>query len=201
MIAYNPEHYWHKRGVDYQASGEALEAVEVVNLKNIIWHFTDDDVLFLEVGSGYGRIYKELLFPLGTLKINTAIEENKRNNYTMCDFVESMRYNCLRNTGRLPDYWDGKTLPYPDKQFDFVISFSVLLHVPPDMIENVFAEHVRVCKKYVFIATYNGGLDNLAPHCFEHDYKKLFEAHDLKIIDEKFFQNGLRVNWLLERDK
>ena len=197
-MTYNPEDYWRKRGADYQASGEVLEAIEVENLKNIIWHFTDDDALFLEVGSGYGRIYKELLFPLGALKINTAIEENKRNNYTMCDFVESMRYNCLRNTDILPDYWNGRTLPYSDKKFDLVISFSVLLHVPPADIETVFAEHIRVCKKYFFIATYNAGFDRLASHCFEHNYKSLFEKHDLKIIDEKFFQNGLRVNWLLE---
>ena len=193
-MIYNPEDYWHKRGADYQASGEALEAVEVENLKKLIKpiYILNKRMEFLEVGSGYGRIYNELedsniYFPLG--------------NYSMCDFVESMRYNCLRNTDILPDYWNGKTLPYPDKQFDFVISFSVLLHVPPSDIEDVFAEHIRVCKKHFFIATYNSGLDHLAPHCFEHDYKKLFEKHDLKIIDEKFFQNGLRANWLLGMQK
>ena len=116
----------------------------------------------------------------------------------LCDFVESMRYNCLRNTDRLPDYWDGKILPYSDNSFDFVISFSVLLHVPSCDIENIIAEHIRVCRKHFFIATYAGGLGKLAEHCFEHDYKSLFEKFEIKIVDEKFFQNGLRVNWLLE---
>jgi len=197
-MAYNPEDYWHKRGANYQAPGEALESPEVENLKKIVSLFTDYDTSFLEVGSGYGRIYEELFFPLGA-KGKVVYVDMNRNNYAMCDFVESMRYNCLRNTDILPDYWDGKTLPYSDNYFDFVISFSVMLHVPPCEIENVFAEHVRVCKRYLFIATYFGGLERLAEHCFEHDYKSLFKKHNLKIIDEKFFQNGLRVNWLLEK--
>lgn len=186
-MTYNPENYWHKRGADYQASGEVLEAVEVENLKKLIVKHSSSAARFLEIGSGYGRIYNELKYLMFHL-----------DSYTMCDFVESMRYNCLRNTDILPDYWNGITLPYSDNYFDFVISFSVFLHVPPDDIETVFAEHIRVCKKHFFIATYAGGLDNLAPHCFEHDYKKLFQKHGLKIIDEKSFQNGLRANWLLE---
>lgn len=190
-MIYDPETYWHKRGADYQAPGEVLESPEVINLKKKICFLANEKTKFLEVGSGYGRIYIELstMHPTGDIY------------YSMCDFVESMRYNCLRNTDILPDYWNGKTLPYSDNRFDFVISFSVLLHVPPDMIETVFAEHIRVCKKHLFVATYAGGLDRLASHCFEHDYKKLFKKHDIKIVDEKFFQNGLRVNWLLEKYK
>ena len=145
----------------------------------------------LEVGSGYGRIYDETK-PM----INKFFSEFK-----MCDFVESMRYKCLRNTDILPDYWDGSELPYNDNEFDLVISFSVLLHVTPDKIEQVLGEHYRACNRYFFIATYSGGLDRLAPHCFEHDYKRLFEKFGLKIEDEKFFQAGLRVNWLLSKNK
>jgi len=190
MTQYNPEDYWHNRGVDYQAPGEVLELPEVENLKKIVYQESalDKNMFFLEVGAGYGRILTKL----------SGIGAFQPNNYTMCDFVQSMRYNCLRNTKRLPDYWDGTTLPYPDKTFDFVISFSVLLHVPSDMIEHIFAEHIRVCKKSFFIATYNSGFEKLAQHCFEHDYKRLFEKHDLKIINERFFQDGLRANWLLE---
>ena len=189
-MTYNPEDYWHKRGADYQASGEALEAIEVENLKKLISQFAGFDTLFLEIGSGYGRLYKTL----GETTHLCSYPEH----YWMCDFVQSMRYNCLRNTNVLPDYWDGKILPYSDKQFDFIISFSVLLHVLPCDIENIITEHVRICRKHFFIATYAGGLDKLAEHCFEHDYKSLFEKYGLKIISEKLFQKGLRVNWLLE---
>lgn len=177
---YNPEDYWNKRGADYKGSDHVL--VEIENLKKIVKHFTDDDTMLLEVGSGY----KETVLSFCPERC------------WLCDFSESTRENCFQRTGIFPDYWDGKTLPYPDNYFDFVISFSVLLHAPPCEIERVFAEHVRVCRKHFFIATYAGGLERLAEHCFEHDYKKLFEKYDLKIIDEKFFQDGLRVNWLLE---
>ena len=187
-MTYDPKDYWNKRGVKYEAPGEKDD--ETDNLKKIVNQSAGFDTMFLEVGSGYGRIHNEL-------KNGTHLSLYPEH-YWMCDFVLSMREHCFLNTGMLPDYWDGKTLPYHNNQFDFVISFSVLLHVPPCEIERVFAEHVRVCKKYFFIATYAGGLDRLAEHCFEHDYRKLFEKHGLKIIDEKFFQGGLRVNWLME---
>lgn len=199
---YNPEDYWNKRGANYRGSDDVLPEIE--NLKKIVKHFTDYDSMFIEVGTGYGRIYNALEPHIHNIGIGIETKDILPivcSNYKMCDFVESMRYRCEQNTGRLPDYWDGKTLPYPDNYFDFVISFSVLLHAPPCEIERVFAEHVRVCRKHFFIATYAGGLERLAEHCFEHDYKKLFEKYDLKIIDEKFFQDGLRVNWLLEVGK
>lgn len=183
---YNPEDYWNKRGADYEGSNKV--SFEIQNLKKIVCIVGKNNTKFLEVGSGYGRIWIEL----------SSMHPDPYIDYSMCDFVNSMRYNCQQRTGELPDKWDGKTLPYPNNYFDFVISFSVLLHVPPCEIERVFAEHVRVCKKHFFIATYAGGLEKLAEHCFEHDYKKLFEKYDLKVIDEKFFQDGLRVNWLLE---
>ncbi len=185
-MTYNPEEYWHERGANYVAPGEDAEKPEVENLKDIIEIYDLSARNIVEVGSGYGRIYEELSSNMGTSF-----------QFTMCDFVESMRYKCLRNTDILPDYWDGIELPYNDNEFDLVISFSVLLHVTPDKIEQVLKEHARVCNRYLFIATYFGGLDRLAQHCFQHDYKMLFENMGLKIEDEKFFQGGLRVNWLL----
>ena len=74
-----------------------------------------------------------------------------------------------------------------------------MLHVPQKNIEQVLKEHARVCGGSIFIATYAGGLDRLAPHCFEHDYRVMFMNLGLKIEDEKRFQAGLRVNWLLSK--
>jgi len=143
---------------------------------------------FLEIGSGYGRIYQYLQKLV------------RRDLFWMCDISQSMIDKCFRTIDIMPDLWDGTTLPYVDKYFDWVISFSVLLHVPPKDINQVFKEHLRVCKKYIFIATYSHGLKKLAGHCFQHDYKALIRDNDLKIIDEKYFQvgNALRVNYLLE---
>jgi len=187
-MVYNPEKYWQHRGIQYNAPNEKEEELE--NLKNLI--LTHPDIHnILDIGSGYGRVFSYLL---NKFAINSS-------SYTMCDFVDSMRYNCLRDTGKLPDSWDGKILPYKDNEFNLVISFSVLLHVPIKDIEQLFKEHARVVKQegYIFVATYWGGLDKLAEHCFEHPYCKIFKANGLEIIDEKFFMDGLRVNYLLRK--
>ena len=188
-MTYNAEKYWHDRGVDYSVSVDT--SAEVSNLIVLSKKYLEPKNTILDIGSGYGRIFQEFQkHPIIDL-----------NNYKMCDFVQSMRYNCFRKTGRLPDYWDGKELPYYTEEFDLVISFSVFLHVPPDMLEQVFDEHCRVCKKYMFVATYAGGPEGLAKHCFSHDYEELFYncGLGLEIIDEKYFMDGKRVNWLLKK--
>lgn len=187
-MTYDPEQYWHKHGADYVAPGEIKEAPEIDNLKTLILEHNLLESSMLEVGSGYGRILQE---------INKLLFITKPLNYSMCDFVDSMRHKCLRNTGVLPNKWDGNELPYIDNEFELVISFSVLLHVKPDMILQVLLEHARVSNKYIFIATSFGRRDKLAEHCFEHDHLKMFDKLNLKIVDTKFYQNGLRVNWLL----
>jgi len=186
---YKPKEYWEVRGENYQVSIDTSD--ELFFLMEIIrdgfqkpWN-----TQFLEIGSGYGRIYQYLsqFWPIDF------------NNFTMCDFVESMRRECLKSTGILPDYWNGKTLPYSNNQFDFVISFSLLLHVTPDMINQVFSEHIRVSKKHIFIATYAGGLEKTAAHCFEHDYEGLIKVYGLRIIKAKIWQEKHRINFLLEK--
>jgi len=187
-MTYIPEQYWHERGIDYVAPGEIDEAPEVDNLKGLLLEYNLLEVPILEVGSGYGRIMQEL---------NKMLFMTKPLDYSMCDFVESMRYKCLRETGKLPELWNGRELPYDDGAFGLVISFSVLLHVLPEMIEQVMAEHARVTNHYIFIATYDGNLEKLAPHCFKHDYFGMFEKLGLKIVNYKTFQKSLRANWLL----
>lgn len=187
-MTYIPEEYWHARGMNYVAPGEIDESPEVDNLKDLFLEHNLLESKILEVGSGYGRILKEL---------NKMLFITIPLDYSMCDFVESMRYKCLRETGKLPEKWDGKELPYNDGEFDLVVSFSVLLHVLPEDIEKVLAEHVRVTNHYIFIATYNGNLEKLAPHCFKHDYLFLFEKLKLEVVNYKTYQKGLRANWLL----
>lgn len=42
-------------------------------------------------------------------------------------------------------------LPYKDNQFDVVICFDVMEHIPEDEVDKVLSEFVRVAKKYVVI--------------------------------------------------
>jgi ubiquinone/menaquinone biosynthesis C-methylase UbiE len=90
-------------------------------------------------------------------------------------------------------------LPYPDKSFDLVILFSVLLHVPDEQIKKFFSEICRVTDNYIFIATYTGNLSVTADHVFKHDYNILFKSEGLKTVFEKKIKDGLRTNWLVKK--
>ncbi|GAX59819.1 glycosyl transferase group 1 [Candidatus Scalindua japonica] len=183
---YKPQEYWENRGTDYEVDTKSYNSdIEIPTLGRLLEEYNLHDSAILEVGSGYGRIYQEVGM--------------KCSNYTMCDFSNSMRSECKKRTGILPDYWNGHKLPYPDNSFDLVILFSVLLHVPEKQIESFFSEICRVTKEYIFIATYTGNLENLDTHVFKYNYNTLFINYELEITFEKKINNGLRTNWLLEK--
>jgi len=191
-MIYNPEEYWHERGKKYEVSVDTFQ--ELYNLEDLLINNVDINLekdMVVEHGSGYGRIYNHLKFNLDNIE-----------NYYMCDISKTMIKNCYINTGQIPLLCESNTsLPFDDSVFDVLISFSVLLHVRPCDIGAIIKEYARVIKQgsYIYIATYYGGLDKLAEHCFEHNYRDMFEENDLQIIDEKFFMDGLRVNWLLRK--
>ena len=197
-MGYNPKSYWEKRGKKYKHVENIDELDNLYNLLNSI-SIIDKGMSILDVGSGDGREY---------IYLNRKGIVNK-DNFTMCDFSDSFRSVCYRNTKIVPDAWDGVTLPYKDNSFDIVVSFSVLLHVLPKNIDNFLKEHVRVSKKYLFIATwYEGGekpknRKKVADYCFEHDYYNLFKNNNLGILKEIecYPDNGklIRRNWWLEK--
>lgn len=176
---YNPRKYWQDRGLNYSGTEDE---VELDYLSSAI-----GPCRVLEVGSGYGRIFKRLKF----------------SDYVMCDFVDSMRDKCFELTGVKPDKWDGKVLPYSDLSFDLVIAFDVLLHVPPGDVYGFISELKRVgCN--IYIATYVSGQPNKVNHVFEHDYNGLFNRLGLSIVAEKTFTRdcgkyfATRRHWVLK---
>jgi SAM-dependent methyltransferase len=186
-MVYDPLEYWDKRAKKYKHT-ERIDELE--NLINFVQKYNIKNIL--EVGSGEGRIY------------NYFLDKKISINFTMCDFSNSFRKKCKELTNVLPDSWDGKILPYNNDSFDLIISFSVLLHVLPDQIENIFQEHVRVSNKYIFIATWYEDLRGKSEeHCFEHDYYYLFKKNNLSILEDKkcYFEQGTfcRRNWLLKK--
>jgi SAM-dependent methyltransferase len=101
---------------------------------------------------------------------------------------------CELRTGLRVDWWDGITLPYEDDSFDWVISFSVLLHVPPSDIARHVSEMLRVARRYLFVSTYTGSGDGLAAHCFAHDYA-LFDG--LCEVEYRHFSEEDNTQWLI----
>ena len=185
---YNPKKYWTDRGKNYSVSADT--SAELKNLGELVLQYGQMGDLIMEIGSGYGRLFDYLL-------MNEFIRDKA---YLMCDISETMIKECKERTGIAPTLWDGKKIMHYDNTFDMVFSFSVMLHVPLSEIFDHFKETIRIAKKYVYIATYHGPATGLAPHCFRHDYDFLIDLFKLKIVDKKLFIDGLRVNWLLEKE-
>ncbi|KKN56717.1 hypothetical protein LCGC14_0569460 [marine sediment metagenome] len=177
--------YWEERGLKYEG---APNDDEYAFLASLVGYHTNPGGMIAEIGSGWGRVYMQL-DKSGLL--------NESRVFRMFDFVKSMRDVCEQKTGSRPTAWNGKYIPARTDLYDFVISASVLLHVPPEDIEQVFAEHVRITRRYLYVATYTGQQKYLAKHCFWHDYEQLFDNHQLKIVDQREYPS--RTNWLLEK--
>lgn len=181
---YKPKRYWELRGKNY--IGTEIDA-EVIHMLSVL----PKNRSVLEIGSGYGRIYN-------------AIKESYES-ITLCDFAESMREFCEKTTGKAPDEWDGRTLPYSDGSFGLVILFDVLMHVPPADLRQVFGEAVRVSNEFLYVASYTGGSTNKVEHVFEHDFAQLFTDFALRVVDDKLFVrksahgNPERHLWLLQQ--
>ena len=183
---YNPKKYWEDRGKEYKGIEDDKEVKNMIDV--ITWIDAKD---ILDLGSGYGRVYSQL-------------KESGYKNVRMCDFSDSMRRNCKKATGVMPDKWDGNKLPHKTNRFDLVILFDVLLHVPPKDIGSVIKECIRV-GRHLFIATLTKRIKPAA-HVFEHDYDDLFKKFNIEIMSERQYKregnNGqfaMRKAWLLKR--
>lgn len=183
-MTYNPIEYWNKRAVGYQAEYHGKDVLHLIQtLKNTA------PKKVLEVGPGTGDIAKvifdaELVHPL---------------DYKMIDITTNFRPECIINTGISPLLYKDN-IPFPENWFDFLISFSVLLHVPEHDLLQTLREYRRVCNKHIFIATYSPleAPKELAPYNFAHDYEEAFKTAELAIDGE--FRDGDRVCYLVRRD-
>lgn len=186
---YDPKAYWADRGHWLKDPKSRFEDPdELGSLAGWVREIQPENVL--EVGSGHGRVY-EYLKPLGLA-----------GDFVMCDIAESMLDGCEERTGIRPDLWDGVTLPYDDRAFDLVVSFSVLLHQPPSGIDRLFSEHVRVAR-WVFVATCTRGISPQSSYCFNQDYRGLIARAGLRVVKERVFHSRSRgqwerTHWLLE---
>lgn len=184
---YNPKRYWSKRGKDYQIEGgEEGREIHLLMIAKQMQVFKLWKVL--EVGCGYGNVYT-------VLKELDALPRE----YRMCDFVKSMLTGCQERTGIRPDWWNGRKLPYPDNRFGLVCSYWVMLHVPRLQIQGLLAEHCRVSNRFLHVVSLAQHTGDLAPHCFVHNYRALFEDARLDIVTEKIHQG--QGHWLLEKKR
>lgn len=176
-MTYDPREYWGQPRKRHKAI-VPIATSEGTTLARTLRMLAPASVL--EVGSGWGRVYVALK--------SLGLAEN----VTLCDFTEHQRRCCLEATGVKPDAWDGVTLPYGDDSFDLVLSFDVMLHVPPADLARFVAEHVRVTRRWLYVASLRQGV-SAAAHCFVHEYDFMPMR---QVTLAKF---GDRAHWLLEK--
>lgn len=192
-MTYDPVAYWQERGRDYRFTRDRRAEFECI--RQALEGMEPRSVL--EVGAGWGHVYRHLR------KHDSPVLASFR----MCDFVESMRDGCERETGIRPDQWDGSVLPYPDGSFDAVLSAACLQHVPPVDLDTVFAEHVRVARRWLFVTAFVASGRKLPAYDALHDYPALFAGHGLSVVEPWYFYRGraiaagiwLHACWLLEK--
>lgn len=177
-MSYNPQRYWEKRAPSYS---QAPPQHELENFQQWMQELRPKSIL--EVGSGWGVIYQALA-SIGLGHVTS-----------LCDISPTMCQNCEQRTGVLPVLWDGTTLPFENDRFEVVVSFNVMLHVPPSRIEHFISEHMRVARRYLFVATYVPAAtpERLAAHVFVHDYYKLFP--NVTVYKAKHWTD--RAHWIL----
>jgi len=142
----------------------------------------------LDIGTGYGM----MALWLAQCGILPDLD------YTACDWIDEYLDFHEETTGIRPVKWDGITLPFDDGAFDFVICYSVLLHVPPENLVGFFREMTRVSSRWIYVHTArpmkkSGVVD------FNHDYYKLYDAFGVNIVNEIESLDGRRVSWLLQK--
>lgn len=77
------------------------------------------------------------------------------------------------------------SLPFEDKSFDIVLTDQTLIYVPPETIEKVKSEMLRVARKAIVMVEFHSGeLTELGYTAFNHwarNYKKLFKDYEVEL--------------------
>lgn len=189
---YDPEKFWDQKAKNLNNIGGSTRAKFQEQFEKEFELFFRWYLLYrpqgkiLEVGCAEGRVVQSFW--------KKGIEPTM----TMCDISNEYRKRCFKETKIYPDRWDGRTLPYKDRSFGLVISDHVLLHVEPDLIDDVWKEHVRVSEKYLYLSTSCKRYSDDVEGHFYHEYGRLFEETNLLIKEEEKFGKR-RANWWLEK--
>jgi hypothetical protein len=92
--------------------------------------------------------------------------------------------------------------------FDLVFATQVLLHIPPDNIDDTIKNMILLSGGYIAIIVWydkdninrtGSYFDGNIKNSFSHDYPALFKKHNLKIIKHTIlkFPRGTNNAWLL----
>lgn len=158
---FSVEEYWRKRGKFYREES-AKDDTELL-LQVVRTQIFDS---LLDFGCGYGKYLKVLSNNFTNKKfvgvdISSTMLQNARNHLVNLNIE-------LHKT-------DGLTLPFKDNSFDITLTSHVLIHNPPNKINEIIKEIKRVTRKASIHM--ESTVENVkAEDYYCHDYEKLFLA-------------------------
>lgn len=183
---YEPVRFWEERGKTYPEKLEDpnFKIVDVEH-REVIGEMLNEIPIksFIEVGCGSGRLL-DLYLPF---------------TFVVCIDMSSSMLHHARTAGRRlrlehVDFLRGSatSLPLESDSFDCALTSEVLLHIPPRLISSAMKEISRVSRFSIFLEFYSSVYENpqrmrekrkqLASWNFLHDYPKLFEEANMRIL-------------------
>ncbi len=98
-------------------------------------------------------------------------------------------------------------LPFEDDEYDLVLTFGCLIHIPTEDLRQAMSEIVRVARRYVFCAEYYGSdsVPYRGGELWRRPYGYLYENLGLEEVEKGRFKgepwDRNRVDWWFMRQK
>ena len=74
------------------------------------------------------------------------------------------------------------------KEFDVGVLSKVCLHVEPNEIDLLIKKMNNACERLIITTAV---AQNLASHCFNHDYKAIFKKHGMVVLNQSTFETQI----------
>lgn len=72
----------------------------------------------------------------------------------------------------------------PTGHWDIALTRTVLMHIPAEHVEKAVRHIVKVADQFLIFEYYEAvQLHKLSPHCWNHDYIRLFENQGCEVVE------------------
>jgi ubiquinone/menaquinone biosynthesis C-methylase UbiE len=172
--AYDPRRYWTARGKTYMDEFPPCRGRSEDLIVRVLSELEVDSLL--DVGCGYGRYLKAARTRLALCRLCGA------------DISPTQIEHAREYLAGFPDVElvtaPATQLPFPDRSFDAVLTYGLMIHLRPAEAALFLEEAKRVGRRWGLFLEASTNLERpyLNPYYFfAHDYGKLFAKHRLPV--------------------
>lgn len=165
---YRPHQYWEARGRTYIYETHEGDEERGERIKTIVSDIKPESLL--EVGVGPGKYLNRHM----DVPMRAAI-----------DFSSSAIGAIPDRRGCEVSVMDACLMGFRNLAFDLSFTCAILVHIPYEKIGRAIDEICRVTRGHVLVMEYwdpERVIDELAPHCFRHNYPREFDDRGFKIV-------------------